>query len=616
VQRSFLAAAAKAACFVVVLGSVLEVGTVGTAHAADPRIERDAQALQKKAIEEDNLNVNYPAAIQKLRTAIAACGTTRCGPALRAALVRDLGAMQVLNGNTEDGKANFAQALTIEPATELDPAYKNPQLEQVFAEVKRKLGSPSGPGAPEAPAAPAPSPGPASTEFVHTPPVEALLRTPLAIYAEYAGQETIARVAVKYRSPGSGEWRTLELARIGTAGGWGGLVPCRDVGAGTIQYYIQGFNPANDPVIGTGSRTKPLSVPVKGQISGTPPSLPGQEPPKPCPEPQAECPPDFPGCKNRKDPGAPCAKDAECSSSMCVAGRCAEKLPSGAECEREEQCDSGWCSDGKCTSGKRGEGEDCETDNQCEIGACADGKCSASAGFPRVWLGVGASMDFFVMPGTSDVCLVNSKNQAMTPNNPYICVDPKTSANFPDQNNFALIASNGDAVRSGFAVGNLRLLASFDYALSPNFMLGLRAGYELFTNPASNPGPAFTPIHAEARATVLLGKNAIAQRVAPVLLVAAGVGEFDAFVSVPVFLCPSNPTGMPPAQCPMPSLHQQQDNAWLTAGPGFVAAGGGLRVLLSKKVAATGNVKLEAAFGGTAGALFGIAPELGIQFGL
>ena len=30
------------------------------AFAADPKVEKDAQALQKKAIEEDSLNVDYP----------------------------------------------------------------------------------------------------------------------------------------------------------------------------------------------------------------------------------------------------------------------------------------------------------------------------------------------------------------------------------------------------------------------------------------------------------------------------------------------------------------------------------------------------------------------------
>jgi hypothetical protein len=60
----------------------------------------------------------------------------------------------------------------------------------------------------------------------------------------------------------------------------------------------------------------------------------------------------------------------------------------------------------------------------------------------------------------------------------------------------------------------------------------------------------------------------------------------------------------------------QTENAWLTAGPAFVAGGIGVRLLLSKRVAVTGALKFGMAFGGSAGALFGIAPlELGLQMG-
>ena len=84
------------------------------ALAADPKIEKEAQALQKKAIEEDNLNVNYPGAIKKLQSAIAKCDGDKCNSALKAALLRDLGAMQVLNGSVDEGKASFGQAIGLD----------------------------------------------------------------------------------------------------------------------------------------------------------------------------------------------------------------------------------------------------------------------------------------------------------------------------------------------------------------------------------------------------------------------------------------------------------------------------------------------------------------------
>ena len=45
---------------------VLACASTAPARAADARVEKEAKALQKKAIEEDNLNVNYAAAVKKL----------------------------------------------------------------------------------------------------------------------------------------------------------------------------------------------------------------------------------------------------------------------------------------------------------------------------------------------------------------------------------------------------------------------------------------------------------------------------------------------------------------------------------------------------------------------
>ena len=587
------------------------------ARAADPKAERDAQALQKAAIEEDNLNVNYPAAIKKLQTAIAKCGGNRCGPALRGTLLRDLGAMQVMNGNTADARLSFGQALGIDPLLELDPAYKNAQIEQVWDDTKKKgaTGAPPTPApAPAAPAAPAAAP--ASTEqptgdFAHTPPLEELVRTPLPVFAEYTGSEPVVRVVTKYKAPGSAEWRSLDMQRV--HGGWGAVIPCIDiVTLGTMQYYIQGFNAANDPVATAGNRTRPFSVPIKAQIAGAPPGLPGQEAPKQCEETVgAECPPDFPGCNDRKASGEACTKDGECKSNQCTSGSCVDKKARDENCENDDECASGQCTDGKCTSSKKGAGEECSSDTECEEGPCKDGVCAAiaSKGFQRFWVGIAGSLDFFVVPSVVDVCKLNQSGTApVTPGDPYSCLDPSTSANFPGTNpntNAAINPSGpgtGDQVAGGFARGNLRVMLSFDYAFTPNVLLGARIGYVLFTDPATvNPTAAFPPLHIEARVTYLIGKNAIMETFAPMVFAGAGVGEFDAFLPVPV----SFTNGMAP----------QTENAWLTAGPVFVAPGAGVRVLLSKKVAATGAAKLDFAFGGSAGLLFGVAPELGLQAG-
>jgi hypothetical protein len=161
----------------------------------------------------------------------------------------------------------------------------------------------------------------------------------------------------------------------------------------------------------------------------------------------------------------------------------------------------------------------------------------------------------------------------------------------------------GDQVQGGFKLGNLRILASLDYALGGNVMLGARAGYVLFTDPATaSPGAAFAPIHLEARLTYLLGKGAVSKKgMSPMFFAGLGAGEFDAYVPVKVYST---------------SGEMKAENAWLTAGPVFLSGGGGLRYLLGKKTAFTAALRLEGALGGAAGFLFGVAPEAGLQFGL
>ena len=85
------------------------------------------------------------------------------------------------------------------------------------------------------------------------------------------------------------------------------------------------------------------------------------------------------------------------------------------------------------------------------------------------------------------------------------------------------------------------------------------------------------------------------------LFAGAGAGEFDAYVPVTV-------NGNTPGVSGV-------ENAFVTGGPVFIAVGGGGRLLLGRRAALTGALKFQAAFGGTAGFLPGIAPELGVQFG-
>ncbi len=631
-QRNNLVARARRLFFLCTL--LLAAGTLAKqAVAADPKVEKEAEALQKRAIEEDYLNVDFAAAIKKLQTAVAKCGGDKCKPSFKGALLRDLGAMQVLAGNADEGKANFVRALGLDSTLELDPAYKNPALSNVWTEAKKAAAAAPPPPPAPTPSAPAePSAAPAAVgAFVYSAPTDALVRAPFAIYVEAptyptpmpgtSGPEEPAHVIAKYKGFGMTDWKSVELKKIDK--GYGGLIPCHDVTQGALRFYVQGLNDKNEVVTTAGTRNKPLVVAVKPKVTGLRPSLPGQEPPAQCEE-STECPPDFPGCKtSQKEVGDECAKDAECKSGLCGGGKCVEKKEGGDSCDADNECASGSCSEGKCT-GRKAAGEDCEAAEDCDSGKCEQGKCGASKGgrptLHRIWVGLSVEADWFLMPASQNVCVVPPSpgvssnldtNTSVKPGTAgYNCIDPNSGQPFPQVGSVrnSQITSRFDQVQSGFVPpGNVRILASVDYALNANMMAGLHAGYVLGTNPATaGPGAAFAPVHLEARFSYFIGKKAlIAQTVIPMVFAGVGLGEFDAFVPVTVEATIPNAT----------AKQKATEDAWLTAGPVFLAGGVGIRLMVAPQIALTGAGKVEAAFGGTAGTLLGLAPEIGVQYG-
>jgi|HubBroStandDraft_1064217.scaffolds.fasta_scaffold27535_1 hypothetical protein len=614
VQRDSLAAIVRRRLSWLV---VLAVTFVAAPTLADPGTEKAAQALQKKAIEEDSLNVNYPAAVKKLQSATKKCSPDKCSPQVRASLFRDLGAMQILNGAADEGKANFAQAISLDASIELDPAYKTAQLEGVWTDVKKNGG---GAGASAAPVKAGPQP--TEGDFTVTPPPEAPVRTPLPIYVEYGGSEDLTRVAIKYKGATMSDWKSLDLPKVDQ--GYGALIPCKDVTPGLMLYFVQGFNDKNDPVATSGSKKQPFSVPVNAQLIGPPPTLPGQDPPAQCEDVAGsgtECPPDFPGCGKKKAADEDCSKDEECESGSCSDGKCGAKKQNGEECTKDAECSSDQCASGKCSGGKKAEGEDCEADEDCDSGRCKEEKCAAGASSgrkgPKLWIGVSVSLDATIVPGANDVC---SRTLHHVNTAGYSCTDPGSSTPFPDPNansqditNYQnLVLGDGDQVVGGFKFpSTIRVVATLDYALGKNSMLGFRAGYVFGTDPAKS---AFAPVHLETRFTYLFGKDAVNRvGLAPMMLVGVGAGEFDAFVPVTANLkcvvgCSAPGVGVGKTE-------SGPVDAWLTSGPVFVTAGFGARYLITSKIAALAALKFQGAFGGSAGFLPGFAPELGFQYG-
>jgi hypothetical protein len=565
--------------FVALLSLALALSVIVLAPnaGAQGKAEGPAKALQKKAMEEDYLATEFTKAQEKLEKAIAQCGTDKCSAQLRSRLRRDLGVVLIGGGLDKDkGIASFVEAIKIDPSVELEPDIKTKDLEAAFAEAKKRA---AGGGA-----APTPSSGGGAAmgeqpegDFKHTPAERQQVRTPIPVYVEYEGDETLVKVVVRYKGFGMTEWKKVELQKMGEKG-WGGLLPCGDVQQGTTQYYIQGFDANNDPVAVGGDRNNPYKVPITTEKVEDPPHLPGASPPTQCAD-TGDCPPNFPGCKKPSKETTP-----------------------GAE-EDEEP----W--------GKEG-GEFCEEDSECKSNKCVDNKCTDYRGKKkgrRLWFGVSGALDYSFVPTAEDVCKLNDETYPVNDKN-YYCTredgsDYPSRARDAKAENDSIVPSaerGSDKVSGGGALGNIRVMLSLDYAMTPNVLVGGRLGIVFNTYPgeaAAQDGKRLSaPVHLELRATYVFGKDALFKSgFAPYVFGGAGIGQFETTIPVQVIERQGN------------AAQKREVDAWHLAGPAFLALGGGGRLTIKDNIAfmfgLRGNLAFLNAFAPS------IGPEIGAQIG-
>ncbi len=195
----------------------------------------------------------------------------------------------------------------------------------------------------------------------------------------------------------------------------------------------------------------------------------------------------------------------------------AEASPEGPlQCIDDSQCNSGGvCKNGRCAEPVEAEPQDSRTN------------------YAHFWGGVSLSMDVVFLGSANDVCALNG---AALPFNGkgYYCTNPD-GTDFPSRNdggaqNGTLKVGTAGQAGGGPVIGDLRVLASFDYAFKPNWMIGARVGGVLngYTGSAAvTNGRAFgPPIQIELRGTYVLGKNALTHSgFSPMVFVGAGVRE-------------------------------------------------------------------------------------------
>ncbi len=232
--------------------------------------------------------------------------------------------------------------------------------------------------------------------------------------------------------------------------------------------------------------------------------------------------------------------------------------------------------------------------------------------FRRHWVGLHVAQDFMYEPGTF-VCDAGALNTT------YSCYLAGTGQPYVPSAESSL-----RSVQRGFSVATTRLLASYDYALSPAFTLGGRVGFAFGGGPAAAgpsdgvKGTPFLPLHLEARGTWWFAPLTN-RRVRGFAGLGAGVAQFDA-KSTYVTTCPGSDSvaGTSSDGCggvvtagslPPPAAL----DVWRKVGQAFVDVRGGLEVRLWDELGVELDLHMIAAF-----PAFGvlIEPSLGVVYGL
>ncbi|MGE5785779.1 MAG: hypothetical protein ACM3ZE_14375 [Myxococcales bacterium] len=115
--------------------------------------EKRAAALAQEAMNKDYLAMTYANAEKKLRRGLQICTEQKCSPGFNARLHRDLGIIYVVGLNRrEDGKKEFATALTLDPTVAISAEMNTDETDKAFLEVKYSLFPETKPAATATPA--------------------------------------------------------------------------------------------------------------------------------------------------------------------------------------------------------------------------------------------------------------------------------------------------------------------------------------------------------------------------------------------------------------------------------------------------------------------------------
>ncbi|WP_206079392.1 hypothetical protein [Polyangium spumosum] len=559
-------------------------GYPGAAYAAGEK-DKEALKLHDQAMDEDYLAVEFDKAEKKLKDALKKCGDDGCSPKVVAKLHIALGTVHGGSNKLDKSKEEFIEALKADPNAALLEAFTTPELSKAFEEAKKQAkpskappkpsggGDDGGDGGDDGPGG----------DLEHSPIAEQAVNTPVPVYIEIGDDITVEKAMLRYKPFGASKWTSLEMQRVGK--GWGAEIPCADVTTtGDVKYYIVATDDQGEQ-LKAGSQKDPYRVPIKRELEGDEPSLPGKKPPKQCAA-KEDCPPGLPGCASGK-------------------GEKRGEKGWGATCEADQECQAGLiCQNGACEEGKR-EGGD-------------DGPQPAGKGKKNI-VGLGGQLDLMYVSSAENVCSGDSDT--------YYCFYPGgTDRFFGDP----IAAQGTNGIQGGFAPAGGRVFASYDREIAKigpgTIGAGVRFGIAFGGHPTSEEQPPngihpqmvnFPPIHGELRGWYsFMGSQFEQGKVRPYGFLGVGLGKVSA--SVPVTVCDklqrNGTEEIDPADdsCPgSPAAVSRDLDAYQISGLNFISFGAGATYAFTPNFGVTGELKFMYMITTTA---LVIAPAVGPVF--
>ena len=303
--------------------SIASAMSIATPASAQSSVDR-AQFLMEEALETDYLSTDFSAADGKIKAAIAVCGKAKgsddaCPDKIFAEAYRARGIVLAGGlGNHKEAVEAFREMLVVDATFPLHDDYTTDEIQAAYDEAKKwtERGIPPG-----------------LQGLDETPWTEQSTGRPIPVFVEAPEGLRVAKVVVRFKSPGSNKWRDVTLQE--QSGGYGGYVPCRGVTKeGELLYFVTAFDTSLVRVAVAGTEETPRVVELKLAVEGRQPALPDADPPSACPATRS----DMMSCEIDDD----CPGNQICDEYYCIEG---ERPPSAEQVAAEETL-SNWFSFG------------------------------------------------------------------------------------------------------------------------------------------------------------------------------------------------------------------------------------------------------------------------------